>query len=81
MWWIVSAVLISITFSGCSWCTQVEYVDREVEVLVKTPCIVPEANCTNDLQGTDGEVVAELLKCIVNQKEVAKVCQDKRDLR
>ena len=69
------AGLISLSFSGCSWCTEIEYRDRNVPFEVKVPvaCSVPETNCT--IEGTDTEVVVKLVECIVDLREAAKVCQ------
>ena len=69
----LSGLLILITFSGCSWCTTIEYREIPVEVLIEVPCEVKKVPC--HLRGTDAEVVLQLGQCIIDLKYEAKVCQ------
>ena len=71
---IVSTLLTLTTFNGCATKEVVRYVDRPVEVLVETKCIVPKTECEK-LSGTIINKLTQSLQCIVNHKESAKICQ------
>lgn len=71
----VLGLLTLATFSGCSWCTKIEYRDRWHEKLVSVPCEVRDVKC--DTSGNDTDVVVQLVECIVNLKKEAEVCQPK----
>ena len=74
------SILILVSFSGCS-CKQSELeayakanpVMEYVKVPVK--CIVPDTNCTVDQNGSNTEVIIDLLECIVDLKRANEVCK------
>ena len=70
---MVLGILTTVLTSGCSLCTQTEYVDRVVEKVVTVPCQVRDVNCTTT--GNDNEVVIGLQKCIFDLKMEASACQ------
>ena len=63
---------VIILFSGCA--KETIYVDRPVEIKVPVKCVVPEVVC-NTNQKTYTEVINEMYRCILEQREAAKVCQ------
>lgn len=69
----VSSLLILVLFSGCSWCETIVYVPEPYEVKVPVKCIVPDTKCV--VSGRDSEVVAGLVKCIVDMKKAQEVCK------
>lgn len=70
---ILLGVLISISVSGCSWCTKIVYVDVPVPFNVPVKCKVPQTTCHVD--GTDAEVVVGLTQCIFDLKKAQEVCK------
>jgi hypothetical protein len=60
-----------LAFSGC---TKTVYVDRVKYVDIPVKCRVPSVECST--QGkNDVEIVSEMIRCIYDLKEAAKVCK------
>lgn len=66
---MIFAILL---FNGCSEKTL--YVDRPIEVLIPTKCIIPETHCDFNKQ-TDTEVITTLRTCIEDLKKSILICQ------
>ena len=70
---VLLGILISLSFSGCAWCTTIEYIDRPVEVFIPVKCKVKDVRC--NLGKSDAELVVGLTECIIDMKKEARVCQ------
>jgi starvation-inducible outer membrane lipoprotein len=81
----LSATLIisfGVLLSGCWPCPKPiikeKYVYKPKKVLVPVKCIVPDSNCSINKDMTRVDVVDEMYRCIKQQEENAKVCQDQK---
>jgi len=64
-------IFVILAFSGC---TKTVYVDRVKYVNIPVKCDVPNVECST--QGkNDVEIVSEMIRCIYDLKEAAKVCK------
>jgi len=72
--WILSALLITITFSGCCK-KEIKYVDKEVIVNVPQKCIVPEPIGCKWKDATLLEKPIRMMECIIELKKNSKVCK------
>lgn len=74
---IALSPLAILTFSGCSLCTKVEYVDKikivKEKVIVR--CETPEPQSCNWSTGSDSEVAPKMLECIIEQKKYLNKCK------
>ena len=70
---IVSVLLTALFITGCSCKEEVIYVDRITTVNLPVKCNVPTVPCT--FHGTTDEVMGQLIGCIHEHREAAKVCQ------
>jgi len=66
----LSALLITAIFSACCDPKMVE-VPKPYPVPVK--CVVPDVNCS--WSGNPSQTAEGMLRCIVDQKQAAKVCK------
>jgi len=64
-------LLSMVIFSGC---TKTVYVDRPVYVDVPVKCNVPDTFCSEQGSLKEG-TISELLRCIYDLRESAKVCK------
>ena len=72
---VISVILTTMTFSGCTCKEQVRYVDVPLPYAVPVPCDVPDVNCS--FKGEGSEPVIRMLECIVDQKKAIEVCDGK----
>ncbi|WBC28518.1 Rz-like spanin [Thiohalocapsa phage LS06-2018-MD03] len=63
-----------MTLTACSPKCEPKIIEKPIEVVVETKCIVPDTNCTSGGNSPD-EVVGNLLKCIIDLRQASKVCQ------
>ena len=68
---LLVTTILMLSISGCT--PKTIYVDREVIVKVPVKCIVPNTPC--DPRGNDGEVVVDLMECIIDLKKAQEVCR------
>ena len=75
-WSMPLVLLVTMTFSGCSWCEKVVEVevDRPVYIDVPVRCTIPDVNCSWSGIPTH-EVPVKLMECIVELKRASEVCQ------
>ena len=68
----------AILFTGCceKFCPpKILYKDRIVYVDKPIKCHVPPVTCSIEDNATDSEVVIDLVECVIDHKEAAKVCE------
>lgn len=69
---LLSIMFVIIVFSGCGKCEPV-FIEKIVKVNIPIKCVTPDVNCT--FSGNDTEVVAQMIGCIYEHKQAAKVCK------
>ena len=70
----------ALAFSGCSLCPDPEpvYVDRDVDVHIEVPCVIPDVHCATVEEMADmndSAIVKEAYRCVMEHNEKEKVCQ------
>ena len=73
---VILIMLIGISFSGCSWCETVIYVDRPKPYAVPVPCVIPNTDC-NEFKYKGDSIEEDLGMCIHELKAKADICRGK----